>query len=123
MGLLDRYKSWVRNNAAQIGFIDQALTSLTWLMPDRFSGTEFAAEAIDASIALLRLYNESILQPVSPAVAGRKQIPWPFWLAVIREVCMSVLPSSCGSIRSGSYCVIPSHCPSKAPLSRNCSSF
>lgn len=94
MGLLDRYKGWVRNNATQIGIIDQALTSLTWLMPDRFSGTEFAAEAIDASVALLRLYNESILQPTPPAAAGRGQIPWPFWLAVIREVRMSVAPSS-----------------------------
>ena len=86
MGFLEDYKSWVTNNAAQIGLIDNALTSLTWLLPDRFSGTEFTAEAIDASLALLRLFNESILRPKPAHHETRPQLPWPFWLAVVREV-------------------------------------
>ena len=86
MNLLHQYKHWVRTNSNLIGAIEGALSSLTWLLPDRFSDSELSLEALTALIGLLSLYHESILQEPT-SVRGQKQpVPWPLWLGALQQV-------------------------------------
>ena len=85
MSLLSRYKTWVRANSTTISAVEGGLSSLTWLLPDRFSDSELALEAFNSLLGFLSLYHESILS--SPA-AGQAlpQLPWTFWLAALQQV-------------------------------------
>ncbi len=89
MGLLDRYGAWVRANAAAVLAAEGALSSLTWLVPDRFSDSELALEALNSALGLLSMYHSQLLaEPAPGAGAGAKQpaaLPWPLWLGALHQ--------------------------------------
>ena len=60
--MLGHYKAFVRQNANLINAIEGGLSSLTWLLPDRFSDSELRLEAINSVLGLLSLVHESILE-------------------------------------------------------------
>ena len=86
MNLLHQYKQWVRANSNLIGAIEGALSSLTWLLPDRFSDSELSLEALTALLGLLALYHESILQEPAVARDQKQPVPWPLWLGALQQV-------------------------------------
>ena len=86
MNLLHQYKHWVRTNSNMIGAIEGALSSLTWLLPDRFSDSELSLEALTALLGLLGLYHESILQEPACARGQNQPVPWPLWLGALQQV-------------------------------------
>ncbi|KAK9820963.1 hypothetical protein WJX81_000511 [Elliptochloris bilobata] len=89
MGLLDRYNSWVRNNAAAVMAAEGALSSLTWLVPDRFSDSELALEALNSALGLLSMYHGRILGSPDGGDADAKYfegLPWPLWLGALHQV-------------------------------------
>ena len=86
MDLLHQYKHWVRTNSNLIGAIEGALSSLTWLLPDRFSESELSLEALTALLGLLTLYHESILQEPARDRGQKQPVPWPLWLGALQQV-------------------------------------
>ncbi|KAI8107363.1 hypothetical protein M9434_004297 [Picochlorum sp. BPE23] len=62
MELFDVYKTWVRRHADLISAIESGLSSVTWLLPDRFDGNELLLEGLHTITNLITLVNESILR-------------------------------------------------------------
>ncbi len=83
--MLEHYKAFVRQNANLINAIEGGLSSLTWLLPDRFSDSELRLEAINSVLGLLSLVHESILEE-EPQAMGKQQKPLSFWLGVLKQV-------------------------------------
>lgn len=86
MNLVQQYKAWVRTNSNLIGAIEGGLSSLTWLLPDRFSESELILEALNSFVGLLSLCHESILQEPLYSTDQKQPIPWPLWLGAIKHV-------------------------------------
>ena len=89
--LFARHASWVRANAGAVAALESALSSATWLMPDRFSeGEAPALEGAHAFLGLLSLYHEALLSvddSASSSPAGLfGALGWPLWLAAIQQV-------------------------------------
>lgn len=57
----DKYKNWVRNHAESLYLIETSLSSITWLLPDRFDGNELLLESIHTASNLLSIFHESII--------------------------------------------------------------
>ncbi|KDD74170.1 hypothetical protein H632_c1513p0, partial [Helicosporidium sp. ATCC 50920] len=61
MKLYDDYKAWVCRNNVALNLLETGLSSLTWVLPDRFSDSEFVLEALHTGINLLSQFHSSIL--------------------------------------------------------------
>lgn len=92
--LFARHASWVRANAGAVAALESALSSATWLVPDRFADGEAPAlEGAHALLGLLSLYHEALLS-VSEEDSGSWSSPiglfralgWPLGLAAIQQV-------------------------------------
>ena len=90
MNFVQQYKHFVRTNMNLIGAIEGGLSSLTWLLPDRFADSELRLEALNSFLGLLALYHESILQEPPNFRDQKHPVPWPFWLGAIQQVCMLI---------------------------------
>ena len=86
MNVVQQYKAWVRTNSNLIGAIEGGLSSLTWLLPDRFSESELSLEALNSFLGLLSLCHESILQEPIYSKDQKQPVPWPLWLGAIKQV-------------------------------------
>lgn len=84
--MLQQYKAWVRANNNLIGAIETGLSSLTWLLPDRFSESELSIEALHSFIGLLSLYHDSILREPAYLKDQKQPISWASWLVAIKQV-------------------------------------
>lgn len=92
MNVVQHYKAWVRTNSSLIGAIEGGLSSLTWLLPDRFSGSELSLEALNSFVGLLSLCHESILQEPLYSKDQKQPTPWPLWLGAIKHVGLQMIP-------------------------------
>lgn len=89
MGLLERYERWVRSNAAAVVAAEGALSSLTWLVPDRFADSELTLEALNSVLGLLSMYHGRILGGPDSSDGGAPHppgLPWPLWLGALHQV-------------------------------------
>ena len=89
MGLLERYERWVRSNAAAVVAAEGALSSLTWLVPDRFADSELTLEALNSVLGLLSMYHGRILGGPDSTDGGAPHppgLPWPLWLGALHQV-------------------------------------
>lgn len=84
MEAFNKYKNWVRANSGSIAAVEGAVSSLTWLLPDRFSESELLLEAIHSSLGFISLFHETILA-APPTGSGLPQLPWPFWLGALQQ--------------------------------------
>ena len=84
MNVVQQYKTWVRNNSNLLGAIEGGLSSLTWLLPDRFSDSELNLEALNSLLGLL--FHESILQEPVYQQNGKQPAQWPLWLGAVQQV-------------------------------------
>lgn len=57
----DAYKAWVRQHAEALYLLETSLSSITWLLPDRFDGNELILESIHTASNLLSVFHESII--------------------------------------------------------------
>ncbi|KAK9820920.1 hypothetical protein WJX74_007731 [Apatococcus lobatus] len=85
MGLLEGYKTFVRQNANLVAAVEGGLSNITWLLPDRFSESEALLEAVNAALGVIGLCHERI-QATGPGKPSQSPLPWPFWLSLIRQV-------------------------------------
>ncbi|KAG5922153.1 hypothetical protein E4U42_005583 [Claviceps africana] len=58
---LGMYDEFVAKNAGQVGQIESALRSLTYIIPGRFRDAEIASESIHSGVQLLSLYHDGLL--------------------------------------------------------------
>ena len=89
MGLLERYAGWVRSIAAAVVAAEGALSSLTWLVPDRFADSELTLEALNSVLGLLSLYHGRILGGPDSSEGGAPHppgLPGPLWLGAVHQV-------------------------------------
>jgi peroxin-16 len=70
--MLERYKDWVRRNAGLLSLFETGLSSLTWLLPDRFAEGELTIEALHTALGLLSSFHDSIASspPGAPPMPG-----------------------------------------------------
>ena len=61
--LTARYAAWVRANAGTVAALESAVSSATWLLPDRFAEGELGLEAVHSAVGLLSVYHEALLAP------------------------------------------------------------
>lgn len=85
MRLYDQYRAWVRVHSNSIAAFEGALSSLTWLLPDRFSDSELFLEALHSLLGFSSLFHDRILSTEENAPPAQ-QLPWPFWIAALQQV-------------------------------------
>lgn len=86
MNSLQQCKTWVRTNSNLLGAIEGSLSSLTWLLPDRFSDSELKLEAFNSVLGLLALFHESVMQEPTGQQDGKQPTKWPLWLGAVQQV-------------------------------------
>ncbi|KAJ1835533.1 hypothetical protein LPJ63_001013 [Coemansia sp. RSA 2711] len=59
--MLQKYASFVVNNAAQVNSIENGLRTLTYILPGRFADAELASEAIYTLLSFVGVYHDGLL--------------------------------------------------------------
>eukprot|EP01018_Ginkgo_biloba_P005066 Gb_27812 [translate_table: standard] len=59
---MDAYKEWVRANRHFISSIESFAHTMTWFLPERFSSSEIAPEAVTALVGLITAVNQHIIE-------------------------------------------------------------
>ncbi|ODQ68533.1 peroxisomal membrane protein PEX16 [Nadsonia fulvescens var. elongata DSM 6958] len=68
---LNFYESFLLKNANQIGSIESAINSLSYILPGRFKDVEIASESLCSGLHILSLYHDSILVKTTAKLAQR----------------------------------------------------
>ncbi|GAO17292.1 uncharacterized protein UV8b_05515 [Ustilaginoidea virens] len=55
------YDDFITRNASQVGQLESALRSLTYMIPGRFRDAEIASESVHSGVQLLSLYHDALL--------------------------------------------------------------
>lgn len=58
---MERYKAFVRRNAGLLSLFETGLSSLTWVLPERFEGGELSIEALHTALGLMSGFHDSIV--------------------------------------------------------------
>ncbi len=86
------YKAFVRAHAGLISTIESTLSSVIWLLPDRFSESEVSFEGLHSAIGLISLFHESILASGSLPHSKAFGVDWGFLLSAVQKVCEAKQP-------------------------------
>ncbi|KAI9506853.1 peroxisome membrane protein [Coemansia spiralis] len=65
--MLQKYASFVLNNAAQVNSIENGLRMLTYILPGRFADAEMASEAIYTLLSFVGVYHDGLLAKAAKA--------------------------------------------------------
>ncbi|KAJ2724270.1 hypothetical protein GGI07_002043 [Coemansia sp. Benny D115] len=65
--MLEKYASFVVNNAAQVNSIENALRTLTYILPGRFADAELASEGIFTLLSFVGVYHDGLLARAAKA--------------------------------------------------------
>ena len=68
------YKRWVRAHTDALAMVESALSTITWLLPDRFSDNEFTLEGIHTLSNLIGVFHDSILNENDRAPKGASEL-------------------------------------------------
>ncbi|KAH7624487.1 hypothetical protein Ndes2526B_g00686 [Nannochloris sp. 'desiccata'] len=80
-----RYRGWVRRNGSILALAETGLSTLTWLLPDRFNDNELSLEAIHTSINLISALHDTMLnEPKPEAPIGASELT--FALNALQQV-------------------------------------
>ena len=82
-GVIHYYKEWVKSHPSLVGYLESGLSSMTFLLPDRFSDSDFSCEALNALVGLAAVWHTSILKEDDP---DTKQSASVLWLAALQQV-------------------------------------
>ncbi|KZT72845.1 peroxisome membrane protein [Daedalea quercina L-15889] len=62
-----RYESFLVKNVSTISSLESTLRSITWILPGRFRDAELASEALSASLNVMSMYHDTLLEKVVQA--------------------------------------------------------
>jgi len=62
-----RYESFLVKNVSTISSLESTLRSITWILPGRFRDAELASEALSASLNVMSMYHDTLLERVVQA--------------------------------------------------------
>jgi peroxin-16 len=62
---VEGYRRFVRRHQALLAVLESAVTTVTWLLPDRFAENEFTLEGIHTVANLVSVFHDSILNDVN----------------------------------------------------------
>ncbi|CAD7697186.1 unnamed protein product [Ostreobium quekettii] len=79
----EAYREWARAHPGVLQSAGETLDQLTWLLPQRFSGSEVLSESLSAALGLAGLWHGWF---VSDWEAPGQSAPWPMLLAIVRRV-------------------------------------
>ena len=70
-------RQWVTRNSGWLSAVEGAASSITWLLPDRFSDSELSLEAVNSALGLMSVIHSSMLLEPNPSrdTAGQ-QLSW-----------------------------------------------
>lgn len=72
---VEGYRRFVRRHQALLALLESAVTTVTWLLPDRFAENEFTLEGIHTVANLISVFHDSILNDVdSGAPKGAQEL-------------------------------------------------
>ena len=67
-----------------LGGLDKVLSTCLWLIPNRFTSHELAAEACQCVLGLIRVCYDGLTQD-----HGKSNITWAVAIKLIKQVCLS----------------------------------
>ncbi|CDP04276.1 unnamed protein product [Coffea canephora] len=59
---MEAYKRWVRANKDYVHSLESLANGLTWLLPERFSGSEIGPEAVTSFLGIITAVHEHIIE-------------------------------------------------------------
>jgi len=75
MSLYRNYKIWVRQHVDALSLAETCLSSITWLLPERFEGNEILLEGIHSLANIFGAFNETILSDIeTKGPAGAQEL-------------------------------------------------
>jgi hypothetical protein len=96
--LVDAYRSWLRQHPTLVSSLESGLTTLTYLLPDRFGGSsELLYESLNAACGLLRTWHDHLLRDEhAPGAALHMLISAlhqvrSYFLMPLRAICWHVM--------------------------------
>lgn len=87
---MEHYKKWVRRNKDYVHSLESLANGLTWLLPERFSSSEIAPEAVTAFVGTLTAINQHIIDS-APIQTNRgpvdsSSLPWSLYISALKEL-------------------------------------
>ncbi|EGO04388.1 hypothetical protein SERLA73DRAFT_173759 [Serpula lacrymans var. lacrymans S7.3] len=70
-----KYESILLDHVSKFHTLESSLRSLTWLLPGKFKDAELASEVLSASLNVMGMYQDILLENIVPSNASRKSIP------------------------------------------------
>ena len=98
--LVSGYTHLLRSHTTAVSSIEALVAGITWLVPERFSGSEVPAELANSASGLLSVLNEHLLAPdgcppEQLLLASIQQVRCPYmcaWTFLMRTLLMPVPP-------------------------------
>lgn len=84
---MESYKRWVRRNKEYVHSLESLANGLTWLLPERFSDSEIAPEAVTTLLGIITAINEHILDTAPTGMQTGSVEPYSFPYSL----CLSTL--------------------------------
>ncbi|ONK79882.1 uncharacterized protein A4U43_C01F11370 [Asparagus officinalis] len=87
---MEAYKLWVRKNKEFVHSIESLANGITWLLPERFSNSEIAPEAVYALLGIVSALNQHIIDTTPsrsrPQGQGQLSFPWPLCVSALKDL-------------------------------------
>lgn len=75
------YQKWVQDHLTLISSTEDVLSHLSWILPERFDGSETLLEGFHSALGIISLWHRAVANG-----AVDNGIPWVLLLGAIRQV-------------------------------------
>ncbi|KAL4188138.1 hypothetical protein AMTRI_Chr09g22410 [Amborella trichopoda] len=86
---MEAYKQWVRKNREYVHSLESLANGLTWFLPERFSASEIAPEAVTAIVGVITAINEHIIETSGAQMRMGPQeptFPWSLCISTVKDL-------------------------------------
>ncbi|KAJ0968828.1 hypothetical protein J5N97_021705 [Dioscorea zingiberensis] len=87
---MEVYKAWVRRNQEFVHSLESLANGITWLLPERFSNSEIAPEAVYALLGITGAVNQHIIDtapsPTRPLGSRGSSFPWSLCVSSLKDL-------------------------------------
>eukprot|EP00898_Chlorokybus_atmophyticus_P008827 jgi/Chlat1/8946/Chrsp94S08252 len=85
---MEAYKQWIRRNYAWVSQLESALQGVTWLLPDRFAGSEVTLELVSTLVGMFGVVNDTIMNESASQQESERRprgLPWPLLVGLTQQ--------------------------------------